>query len=224
MKKLLLSGVAVAAITLAADRPANAVPVYNWNGCYIGGNNGGGWAHNEFDPNPTIGYPGGTAKGSSFVGGGQIGCDTQNGMWVVGAQGLFDWSSMSGESPFFLGKGFSARIPWFATATGRIGYAVQPAMLVFVRGGFAFARDQYQFFHAASSAPGRVTRSGWTLGGGAEWMFAPNWSFTIEYGYMGFGTDTVNFSALGLATENVNQHVQVVLVGLNYRFGTWGGR
>jgi opacity protein-like surface antigen len=55
-------------------------------------------------------------------------------------------------------------------------------------------------------------------------MFAPNWSFTIEYGYMGFGTDAVNFNALGLTSENINQHMQVVLVGLNYRFGTWGGR
>ncbi len=177
----------------------------------------------EFDPNPSIAYPGGTAKPSSFVGGGQIGCDVQNGAWVFGAQGLFDWASMSAESPFFVGKGFSARVPWFATATGRVGYVVQPAMLVFVRGGAAFARDQYEFFHGGFSAPAYVTRSGWTFGGGAGWMFAPNWSLTIEYGYMGFGTGAVNFNALGLASENVNQHIQIVLVGLNYRFGGWGG-
>lgn len=42
--------------------------------------------------------------------------------------------------------------------------------------------------------------------------------------YMGFSTDAVNFNALGVASENINQHVQVVLVGLNYRFGSWGAR
>jgi outer membrane immunogenic protein len=225
LRKLLLGGVAIAAISIAAGPVQTAPPaVYNWTGCYIGGNIGGGWAHKEFDPNATIGFPGATAKPSSFVGGGQIGCDYQNGMWIVGAQGLFDWASMHAQSPFFSGKGFSARVPWFATVTGRLGYLVQPTMVVFVRGGAAFVRDEYQFFHGGGSAPANETRSGWTVSGGAEWMFAPSWSLAIEYGYMGFGTNSVNFNALGLATENVNQHVQVVLVGLNYRFNSGAPR
>lgn len=224
MKKSLLSGVAAAAIVIGTQSTANAVPAYNWTGCYIGGNIGGGWAHEEFGPNANVAYPGGTAKLSSFVGGGQIGCDYQNGMWVVGAQGLFDWSSMSGDSPFFLGKNFSTRIPWFATATGRVGYVVQPAMLIFIKGGAAFTRDRYAFFHAGFHPPEEVTRSGWTIGGGFEWMLAPNWSLTIEYGYMGFGSVNLQFSGIGAnSPETINQHAQVVLVGLNYRFNT-GGR
>jgi hypothetical protein len=42
---------------------------------------------------------------------------------------------------------------------------------------------------------------------------------------MGFGTDTVAFQGVGgfsNISERVGQHMQVVLVGLNYRFGAGG--
>jgi len=29
------------------------------------------------------------------------------------------------------------------------------------------------------------TNSGWLVGGGIEWAFAPNWSVKIEYDYLG---------------------------------------
>jgi opacity protein-like surface antigen len=28
-------------------------------------------------------------------------------------------------------------------------------------------------------------QTGWTLGGGGEWMFLPHWSTFLEYNYMG---------------------------------------
>jgi outer membrane immunogenic protein len=231
MKKLLLGSVAIAAITLAVDGPAKAAPpaTYSWTGCYIGGNVGGGWARKQFTPG-TVGTGGeGSAALSDFVAGGQFGCDVQNGMWVFGAQGMFDWTNMSVKDPFFSSKAFSTRVPWFGTATGRIGYLARPDLIVFIKGGAAFARDEHKFIEAPSFIDGtaHVTRSGWTLGGGADWRFNQNWSVTIEYGYMGFGTDTVAFQGVGgfsNFSERVGQHMQVVLVGLNYRFGSWGGR
>jgi len=224
MRRLLLGGVAAAAIGVGADGPTVAAPVYNWTGCYIGANVGGAWSNNRFDPNASIAFEGGSAHSSSVVGGAQLGCDYQNGMLVFGVQGLFDWASLNGESPFFAGKGFRARTPWLATVSGRIGYAVQPNVLVFVRSGAAFVRDQYTFFHGGiSSVTESVNRTGALVGGGFEWIFAPNWSVTVEYGYVSFGNESVAFNALGLASENVHQHIQLVLVGLNYRFGS-GGR
>ena len=225
MKKLLLSGTAVALVALSVDGPAKAASpqVFNWTGCYVGANVGGAWTHKDFDANPSIAFPGAGAGASGFAGGGQVGCDFQSGMWVFGVQGLFDGASMRADSPFFFGKGFSARVPWFATATGRVGYAVQPNLLAFARGGVAIVHDEYQFFHGLSASVSE-TRAGWTIGGGAEWMFAPNWSVAVEYGYMDFGTNNVGFNALGLANENIRQTVQVGLVSLNYRFGNWGAR
>ncbi len=227
MKKLLLSGVAIVAITVVGGEPAKAAPpVYNWTGCYVGGNIGGGWTRKEFTPG-TFGAGGeGSINPSSIIGGAQFGCDVQNGMWVFGAQGMFDWTNLHGQDPFFLGKAFSNRIPWFATATGRIGYTVQPTTLVFVRGGAAFVRDKYQFIESPSfiDATASETRRGWTFGGGFDWMFAPNWSFSVEYGYMGFGTRAVPFHGLINFSENIDQRAHFVLVSMNYRFGSWGGR
>ena len=58
MKKLLLSAIALAALTgsaMAADMavkaapPPMVVPVYNWTGFYIGANGGWGQSHNCWD-------------------------------------------------------------------------------------------------------------------------------------------------------------------------------
>jgi len=230
MKKPLLAGAAVIVLcsvpAVAADMPvkaASAVPAPDlWTGCYIGGNIGGGWARKDFDPRPSVGWPGGSSDPSGVAGGAQIGCDVRNGMWVFGAQGLFDGTAVHGNTPFFGGKGFSTRVPWFASATGRVGYLLQPAVLVFARGGAAFVRDRFTFFDAVGTGTTSQTRGGSLLGGGFEWMFAPNWSVTIEYGYAMFGSRNVHIDSRFVFDDRISQHMQVVLVGLNYRFGTWG--
>jgi outer membrane immunogenic protein len=230
LRKFLLGSVAVAAISVAAETPARAAPppVYNWTGCYIGGNVGDGWAHKLFTPGNNGPEGEGPARMRSFVGGVQSGCDVQYGMWVFGAQGMFDWASMHGDSPFFFGKQYSTHIPWFATAGGRVGYLVQPTFLIFINGGAAFIRDEHQLVEPPGTIHGvaNLTRSGPMIGGGGEWMFAPYWSATVQYGYMSFGTKTVDFQGVGIFSnfnENVGQHAQFVLIGLNYRFNT-GGR
>src|SRR5579871_180501 len=230
MRKLMLSGAAVAAITLAVDGPAEAAPpAYNWTGCYIGANVGGGWARKQFTPGSFGASGEGSAALSDFLGGGQFGCDVQSGTWVFGAQGMFDWTNMSGQDPFFLGKAFATRIPWFATASGRVGFLAQPSLLIFVRGGAAFAHDEHKLIESPSTvaATGHVTRSGWLASAGFDWMVAPNWSVTVEYGYVGFGTDTVHFQGVGIFpsfNERVSQHMQLAIISLNYHFGTWGSR
>jgi outer membrane immunogenic protein len=35
---------------------------------------------------------------------------------------------------------------------------------------------------------------GWTAGGGAEWMFMPNWSAKVEYLYYDLGTNNLNIN------------------------------
>jgi len=92
----------------AADMPLAmpyapvAPPLYSWTACYGGFNIGGGAANKSFtDVNGFFIAPGGdlgshTARG--VVGGGQFGCDYQAGMFVFGAQGLFDASGMKGAT------------------------------------------------------------------------------------------------------------------------------
>jgi outer membrane immunogenic protein len=229
MKKLLLSSVAIAAITLAVDGPAKAAPAtYSWTGCYVGGNVGDAWAHKDFSTDLNGTFSGHGPQSMSHVAGGvQAGCDYQYGMWVFGAQGMFDWTDMNGRGPFNAGKGYTTHIPWFATAAGRVGYLAQPNFLFFVKGGAAFVRDEHLFFDPipTPTRSAKVTRTGSLIGGGVEWMFTPYWSVSIEYDYMSFGNKVVVFQSLfggPPGGEHISQNMQTVLVSLNYRFGTGG--
>jgi outer membrane immunogenic protein len=90
---------------LAADvplkaRPPRPAPVFTWNGCYLGGSIGGIWRQTD---NVTVGVTDGgsgvaaaaaagaipTAFGvgdSSFIAGGQAGCNYQAASWVLGIE------------------------------------------------------------------------------------------------------------------------------------------
>ncbi len=156
MKKLLLGSVALAALAIcgpawAADMPrkapaappaaAPAAPAVTWTGCYVGGNIGGGWALKDWaNPSSNPENPGdrGTAALGGFVGGGQIGCDYQfSGSWVIGIQGMFDGASLKGDILDSFNPDFDLtnRVDWFATITGRLGYALIPTGLLYVKGG-----------------------------------------------------------------------------------------
>jgi outer membrane immunogenic protein len=245
--KLIWSGLAVAVLATtslaaqAADIPARApAPVYTkapvaaiaavgWNGCYVGGNVGYGASRvSVFDPTLLIDDGSHTARG--WVGGGQAGCDFQTGPWVFGIQGMFDWSGIRGENlQPLLGATNTTRIPWFGTVTGRIGYAVQPNALLYAKGGVAWVRDRFAGvsniapFVGVTFATADTTRTGWTIGGGLEYMLAPSWSVFAEYNYIGLGTNRVTFAtvppfAAGTFPIDIKQDVQFVAVGVNYRF------
>ena len=71
------------------------------------------------------------------------------------------------------------------------------------------------------------TKTGWTIGGGGEYQFSPNWSVFLEGNYYDFGTrDRVVFTpvatvcAAGCAFSGKTT-AATVLVGVNYKF--WSG-
>jgi outer membrane immunogenic protein len=60
------------------------------------------------------------------------------------------------------------------------------------------------------------TRVGWTVGGGIERKFSPNWSAKLEYLYMDFGTKTYFAGTVNQA--DVRFHVHIFRAGINYEF------
>jgi outer membrane immunogenic protein len=213
--------------------PPPPLPVFSWNGCYIGGNIGGGWASKNSNDvagavTEVIGADLGSHTASGFIGGGQIGCDYQTGVWVFGVQGMFDGSAMQGSntdpSGLFV---VNSSIPWLATVTGRIGLTAAPAVLVYAKGGGAWVRDNYTLnaVPGGTLANASTTPSGWTVGGGVEWAFTGNWSAFAEYNYLDFGTPRVTFtSTLGgpAFPINIRENINSFMVGLNSRFGGIG--
>jgi outer membrane immunogenic protein len=171
-----------------------------------------------------------------LIGGGQIGCDYQMGSWVIGAQGMFDFGNIRTAAvvptafPGFPVGSFNSQNTTknIYTVTGRVGYLFAPQVLGYVKGGGAWTRVDHAFFGTVPvvflSESASVNRSGWTFGGGVEWMFAPSWSVFGEYNYMDFGTRNTSFVRGPLAvvgSEDVIRTrltVQTALVGINYKF------
>jgi outer membrane immunogenic protein len=207
--------------------PVAAVSYASWTGCYVGGNVGYGRARNKhaFDPNANLlaaHAPNQTVD--DIVGGGQVGCDYQFDPFVVGIQGMLDGSGMSGTGdPYIGGKNLRIKVPWLATLTGRLGVVVQNNVLLYAKGGAAWAHTKFDFLtNGQLSAKGDITRSGWTVGAGVEWRFAPNWSVFVEYGHLRFGNRRETFAFVPTGTPFpmfVKQDIDLILVGFNYRFG-----
>ena len=248
MKKLLLASSAVmfAGPALAADLPARmsvkapvvaAVP-YSWTGCYVGAHAGYGWGTADFfDPLGNFAAAGASvrAKPQGGLAGGQLGCNYQFASnWVVGIEGDYAWANIRGGVPqadlFFNGKNLTSKTDALASVTGRIGYTWDRLMF-YGKGGAAWAHDRYSLQTPGFALPpigiipaneftNRTTRSGWTLGVGAEWAFADNWSAKVEYNHYDFGSRSLNLTdAVGaINPTTVTQRIDTVKIGINYRF------
>ena len=178
--------------------------------------------------------------GSALIGGGQIGCDYQFASnWVIGIQGQANFGTINSSNDVAAFPGINARfnVKNIETLTGRLGYTVAPAVLAYVKGGAAWASaDGAAVVPALGGLIGEsadFVMTGYTVGGGLEWMFAPGWSVFGEYNYMDFGTKNVNFPSTGLVpgfgpagaladTNAIRLKIQTGLVGVNYKFN-WGG-
>jgi outer membrane immunogenic protein len=209
--------------------PAPIAPVAPWTGCYAGTNLGYGWAAEKW----STGVEFASHTGHGLIGGIETGCDYQFGAWVIGIQGMFDGSDFEGSSNRVIGAiepgiNDQSRVQWLASVTGRIGYAVLPDTLVYLKAGVAWAHDKYVECCLTISEPSEngianETRAGWTVGLGLEYLVRPDWSLFIEYDYVGLGTRSVTFSPIGLATGgpfdySIRQNVQTILFGATYRF------
>ena len=213
----------------AADLPRRA-PAYvpppppTWTGCYIGANIGGAFG------NASLTFNTGevSQNGSGFTGGGQIGCDYQfSGGFVIGIRDMFNGTTNSRSGTIAFGPLAGAVVDfnnqWFDTLTGRLGYAVQPNWLFYFQGGAVWGHTSTDItFNGVQIGQASNTRTGWTIGGGVEWMFAPHWSAFLEGNYMDFGSnDGTAFTPVACPAGcpfSAKATESTVLVGVNYRF------
>ena len=248
MRKILIAATTAAAFctapAFAADMPVKAPPMMaapasNWTGCYVGGNAGGAWSRK--DTATTIinsasdERDAGKTHLDGWAAGGQVGCDYQvNNVWVFGIRGMWDGSDLKGSNDWpsttFVFNRY--KIDGFGTVVATLGYLLNPTLELYGLGGVAWVRD-----HLVWTQPGlglgddfassSHTRTGYDVGVGIAWMFAPHWDLFVEYDHMGFGTKNQSLTGIGAGAGftyagNIKQDVDKVLVGLNYRFDAWG--
>jgi len=212
MRKLLLSGAAtmlIAGPTYAADLAVKAPPpgaayiASPWDGLYIGGNLGYG----ETSFKETVSVPGASASasvhGNGVVGGFQVGYNKQYGTFVLGLETDFDLTSIENTT-----SGLTTKLPWFGTTRGRLGFLVNPSLLLYGTGGVAYGRVEQSVPGASTKTPG----VGWAAGAGVQYAFTPQWSIGAEYLHVeldgpsanigGLSVDTKATTDLGRATPN----------------------
>lgn len=238
MKKILLTGVALAALAsgsaLAADLPARrGMPVkapeavvaygYNWSGFYIGAHGGGGWSDKCFT---FAGASDGCHDGDGWLGGGQIGFNMQTGQFVFGIEFSGSWADITGSHNALLVPAdiYHSDVNSILMLTGRVGMTFD-RMLLYVTGGGAWVRDEFRYTDTSALGTSTVkqNRGGWTIGAGLEVGLAPNWSIAVQYNFIDLGDKDVHFAgAGGTFTDRVDQELHLATVRLNYRFGGAG--
>jgi outer membrane immunogenic protein len=236
MKKLSIAGMAaigalLAGPAMAADMalpnvykgPPPIVPAFNWTGCYLGGQVGGGFmkdseVDNQSDP---------IFHGGGAIAGGQVGCNYQVQQFVLGIEGEGWWSGLKNKSTdnftnTFTNALFPGQVEtdtftnelltknrWDAAISFRGGYAVDRILFYgkagVVWGGFSFTGNNSEVdvlngtttFLNQSSFQESKTLTGMLLGFGIEYALTPNWLFRAEADYLNFPRTDVPFTAQG---------------------------
>jgi outer membrane immunogenic protein len=186
------------------------------------------------------------ADASSWLAGGQLGYDWQDGALVYGLAA--DLYGINLKSEMNDGLAFpnlvsatastSAKINLYGTVRGRFGWASGP-LLLYATGGFAYGKvDLKSNFNVTfPPPPGTLgslnsetspVKTGWVAGGGFEYMFRPNLTLTLEYQYVDLGTVSLASSttvtippiSIGQMSQSANVHAQfqTVTAGLNWYF------
>jgi outer membrane immunogenic protein len=157
------------------------------------------------------------------------------------------------------GTALQAGVDWLGTVRGRVGYLFTPTLLTYVTGGFAYGGayanvvqtgtavgvqepygNTYGTFTQGYQGGGHANKvlTGYSVGGGLEWMFMPNWSLKAEAIYWNLGNSSVttaSFAPAGyyyssdypmaasstIGRVNVNYQGVTARAGVNYHFN-WG--
>lgn len=208
MKKLAVGAIVAAAICIGASAQAadfgygrqpapnytvnQPLNMYSWAGPYLGANIGYSWG----DVTNSGVSPSGVAGGI------QAGYNWQSGPLVFGVEGDLQ---ASGADDTFAAWKFSN--PWFGTARGRIGYALNN-ILIYATGGLAFGSLKYE----TNVINETHSSLGWTLGVGAEMALTQNWSAKAEYLYVDLSNRTF------LTGLQHGYEFGMLRVGVNYHF------
>ena len=130
----------------------------------------------------------------------------------------------------------NSKIDGLATFAGRVGFAVDHA-LIYLKGGGAWAHEKFAVSNNSANPllitcgtnldgtpiacpvqGGSISASrwGWMIGTGIEYMFAPNWSAKIEYNFLDLGTKSYVIN--DAPPFDIKSQIHEVKFGVNWHF------
>ena len=258
---LALAGIAASSAAIAADLPTRKEPPapmpviapWSWTGFYVGGYLGGtfgsaNWNDDGYSYGGSHYYWGNGGNSSTqagFTGGGYVGANYQWSQFVIGIEGEYGYSGLNANGSNFSGNvggigpyagNYSLTSKFSNTGVGRLrgrlGYAIQPQMLLYVAGGWTFANSNTSldgFCCGGNISPttphyfslsDNKSLDGWNIGVGGEYAFTPNWIARIEYIYDGFSKINYgyNYNTTFHDNRDVGLNINTIRVGLEYKF------
>ncbi len=143
--------------------------------------------------------------------------------WLVGIEGELGWTSAQGKANFVDPAGtaslsITSDHNWYDTLSrqGRLCHGTADAL----RQGRRRV-DECRLPHGGEQRARRrhlanTTRSGWTAGGGLEYMLGSHWSAKLEYDHLAFGSKTLSFVNPFGNSVTVESSINQVKAGVNY--------
>ena len=205
------------------------VPAYSWTGFYVGAQVGFEWASADHRFRevgvPGVSIAGGDSRPDGVIGGGHVGYNWQNGQLVLGVEADFEGGDVNGDvrrltPASSTGMTFAeADLNWQGSVRGRVGYAMDRTLFYFT-GGWAFADFDFKGDLVRPICCGfSETLNGWTVGGGVEYAFMPNFTVRAEYRFTDFGDASGTLRQLVPEVRMpVDVTAQAVRLGASYKW------
>jgi outer membrane immunogenic protein len=181
---------------------------------------------------------------------GYAGYNWQFSTWLLGIEGDFGWADNKvtnvgipgtfGPGGAITGVGLGAtaldssqvKADWDASIRGRVGILAGPTVLLYATGGVAWLNVDTNascngslvnasWCIAVRSENTSKTLTGWTVGAGVEWMFAPNWIARGEYRFSDYGSHDVNFfgnAPIDQVAASIDVQTHTAYFGISYLF------
>ena len=190
-------------------------------------------------------------SGTAFLGGLQTGLNYQVGRFVIGGGVDFSLTNLNvhgagvsqttpGPPALSAAELLTARTDWTTTATANFGLAAFENVLWYNKVGIAVAHTSYGYNLGGNNTTGgfgagpfnlqaltAAINVGWTIGTGVAMALDANWTTTLEYDYLDFGSQSIDLSGtmanIGGVTNpytsntTFKQQISELKLGLNYK-------
>ena len=218
-------------VAQAGDGYGPAAPAFTWTGFYIG-------AHGGVATGDTSGQTDflGTTINSDYdmsggIWGGHIGYNYQRGRTVFGIEGTWSALDMQGDTScvaaLFVTVNCRRSTDWVATAVGRLGIAMDRAMVYGLAGvawGEVETNSEGSFLGFPLTASGSTTHVGWVAGVGLEYAVTQNILARVEYNHIDLGSERVDLDLsfgggppVATLPSKVDLTADVIKVGVSWK-------
>jgi opacity protein-like surface antigen len=215
-------GILASTLAFADDVPPQ------WTGLYMGlGVTGSHLETDQYSPAQLgfSGYQAATYGGTHFYGFVQGGADLQLGKAVLGLRLRHEMTGSDGDHFLKVDEVVSSNAVAITTLSARIGYLLQPRILVYANAGPAFGQFNYSSVDERWNlvdASLDASRVGVAVGAGAEYRLSEHVSMFAEYTHTNFSKDSSTFNHGDAYPANwtyeFKHRLDSVQMGMNIRF------